>query len=159
VLPADRAHQQSEEVLEEACAALDGMTRGNAENQTRAVNAGAVEAVNSAMTTRSVSATVRLVATTLLQLLGVPPHDANAADAIAVDAEHEGHRLCIICYDKPRAHRFDCGHMTVCEECVMQLPLQAVPQQYRTAANARRRMRLCPTCRAPTEVRRCRLNR
>jgi len=33
----------------------------------------------------------------------------------------------------------------------LQLPLQAVQQQYRTAANARRRMRLCPVCRAPVE--------
>ena len=92
----------------------------------------------------------------------VPPHDTNAADADMDDATHteyyqpmdaaqEDHRTCIICLVRPRAYRFDCGHMTACEDCVLQLPFQAVSEEHRTAANADRQMRRCPTCRAPTE--------
>jgi len=81
-------------------------------------------------------------------LRGYNTDDDQGPDSGGDDPER---RLCIICYDRPRAHRFDCGHMTVCEECAVQLPLQAVPQQYRTAANRYRRMRLCPTCRAPMD--------
>jgi len=74
--------------------------------------------------------------------------DDQGADPGGEDQERH---LCTLCVDRPRARRFDCGHMTVCEACVLQLPLQAVPQQYRTAANGWRRMKLCPTCRAPVE--------
>jgi hypothetical protein len=69
VVGAMRAHPQSEEVQGAACAALTSMTRGNTGNQTRAVNAGAAGAANTAMTTHAASANVHSQATAVLQML------------------------------------------------------------------------------------------
>jgi hypothetical protein len=36
--------------------------------------------------------------------------------------DDEDVRMCMVCFAKPRSLRFDCGHMTTCEECVARWP-------------------------------------
>jgi len=70
-----RAHPRL--VLHMACAALHSMTRGNAENVTRARRAGAVNAINTALTNyHAGEQDVRTFATHLLHQLGFQPQDA-----------------------------------------------------------------------------------
>jgi hypothetical protein len=80
-----------------------------------------------------VTATIALLASLALQATAELSASRPSVDVVIASLEEtqrkggegedaEDVRICMVCFAKPRAVRFDCGHMTTCEDCIASWP-------------------------------------
>jgi hypothetical protein len=75
----------------------------------------------------------------------------NADAALVTPQDPAAHLTCVICDDKPRRHVLQpCGHVCLCDTCVLVLlpPQQAHGVAASASASARKKTVQCPICRA-----------